>query len=61
MKNTTESAAEKRKLERIASELPWATRLVWVHVGSILPTKTYSKLIVYIYNLVPEEKKDDDE
>ena len=61
MKNTTESAAEKRKLERIASELPWATRLVWVHVGSILPTKTYSKLIVYIYDLVPEEKKDDDE
>ena len=57
MENTSESTIEQKKLRRIAKQLPWATRLVWIQVASVLPTNVYSELIIKIVQLVPKSKK----
>ena len=53
MENTSESTIEQRKLRRISKSLPWATRLVWIQVASVLPTNVYSELILKIVQLMP--------
>ena len=54
MENTSESTIEQKKLRRIALKLPWATRLVWIQVASVLPANVYSDLIVKIVQLLPK-------
>ena len=59
MEHSSESRIEQKKLKRIASSLPWATRLVWIQMASILPSNVYSDLIVKIVQLVPKSLPSD--